>query len=366
MSKAIQNQGNDQVDTISASRYSSLMYNTNGNGSKNGKTPSLKRSADYIGEKGILFRADCLDLLANMRESSVDLAFVDPPFNLGKDYDAPQFSDDMETESYRTWCRAWIAELTRVLKPGGAFFLYHMPKWLMDTGAWMNTLPTLEYKAWIALKMKSGFPIRGRIHPAHYGLLYYVKRGGKPTFNVVRAKSPTCRHCGKLIRDYGGYRKKFERFEDDEGIPWVQISDFWEDTRPARQDKMRKNMTNELPLHVPERAILMASNPGDVVLDCFAGGGSTLHAAYSTDRLFIGSDFGDPTSVLQRIATFIGAKEAKTPDSKILNCFSDSFRSEVIDSALVLKKRPIHNISKIEDVSDSMDKFASKSRVLGF
>ena len=66
------------------------------------------------------------------------------------------------------------------------YFLYHLPVWLIDLGAWLNSLQAVEYKAWIALKMKNGFPIRGRIHPAHYGLLYYVKAGGKPTFNRIR------------------------------------------------------------------------------------------------------------------------------------------------------------------------------------
>src|SRR5947209_2358112 len=42
--------------------------------------------ADYLGSTGLLFRADCLDLLANIRSDSIDLAFVDPPFNLGKNY----------------------------------------------------------------------------------------------------------------------------------------------------------------------------------------------------------------------------------------------------------------------------------------
>lgn len=220
MSKMNLNLAENPVDNISPSRYIYPMKQ------EAAKVALSSGQVDYLCEQGILFRSDCLDLLSHMRDSSVNLIFVDPPFNLGKDYNNPNFSDDMETEDYRNWCRTWLLELVRVLKPGGALFLYHWPKWLMDFGAWMNTLPDLEYKSWIALKMKSGFPIRGRIHPAHYGLLYYVKRGGVPTFNVVRTKSPTCRHCGKLIRDYGGYRKKFERFEDEEGVPWIQIIAF--------------------------------------------------------------------------------------------------------------------------------------------
>ena len=332
---------------------------------QNGNRPTRSKiEASYVSKNGILFRADCLDMLANIRENTVDLAFVDPPFNLGKEYNT-DFSDEMETEAYRSWCRAWLSELTRVLRPGGALFLYHWPRWLMEIGAWLNTLPALEYKSWIALKMKSGFPIRSRIHPAHYGLLYYVKRGARPTFNVVRHKSPTCRHCGGLVRDYGGYRKKFEKFEDDEGVPWVQISDFWEDTRPARQDKSRELQINELPLHIPERAILMASNPGDVVLDCFVGGGSTLQAAHMHDRLWIGGELGEPVAALQRIATFIGEAETNKPSQRLLSCFTDS-QQLALKTSVNGHKRPISAVGKIGEVSGSMDKFASKSKVIGF
>lgn len=218
----------------------------------NGAEGALLTNA-FQGRNGILLQGDCLDLLANLRTDSVDLAFLDPPFNLGKDYKVADFSDAMATEVYRGWCRTWLLEVIRVLRPGGALFLYHVPAWLMDFGAWLNERNIVHYKAWIALKMKSGFPIRGRIHPAHYGLLYYVKRDGVPTFNVARVRSPKCRECGELIRDYGGYRKKYRRFEDQDGDLWVQLSDFWEDTRPASHEKARENRINELPLQIPER-----------------------------------------------------------------------------------------------------------------
>jgi site-specific DNA-methyltransferase (adenine-specific) len=298
-----------------------------------------------------------------MRKESVDLAFIDPPFNLGKDYKIHGFRDrSLNEEEYRGWCRTWIIELAKILKPGGALFLYHWPKWLMDLGAWMNTVSTLEYRSWIAMKMKSGFPIRGRLHPAHYGLLYYVKKGPKPTFNVVRSKSPTCRSCGELVRDYGGYKKTYDRFRDADGSLWVQISDFWEDTRPARQEKSREYQVNELPLQIPERAILMATNPGDVVLDCFAGGGSTLHAAHLTGRYWVGADFGAPTAALRRLGTFIGTEEVSAPSPKILNCFNERFAEEVLRVRLG-KRRPVRQVNLLAR-TDAEEKYASKSRII--
>jgi site-specific DNA-methyltransferase (adenine-specific) len=314
----------------------------------------------------MFFHADCLKFLPYIETGSIDMVFVDPPFNLGKQYERDHYNDSMATEVYRTWCHDWLLELVRVIRPGGALFLYHWPFWLMQLGAWLQTLPAIQYKSWIALKMKSGFPIVGRLHPAHYGLLYFVKKGAKATFNKVRHRTPTCRHCGKMTRDYGGYRKKFEKYEDEDGIPWIQISDFWEDTRPARQDKTRDNQINELPLHIPERAILMATNPGDVVLDVFGGGGSTFHAAQMHDRLWVGSELGDTTPTIRRLNSFFDAP-IELPKGRLRQCFSEDFwNGKVADVDVAALKATIGRVAPIENIVGSMDEYGSKSKTLGF
>ena len=321
----------------------------------------------YTSPEGILFQGNCLALMNNMLPDSVDLVFADPPFNLSKQYNTKAFTDTLETEEYRSWCHLWLLEAIRVLRPGGALFLYHWPKWLMDLGQWLNSLPSLEYRSWIALTMKSGFPIKSRLHPAHYGLLYYTKVGHKPTFNVVRQKAPTCRHCGKEIRDYGGYRSKFEKYEDADGIPWIQISDFWEDTRPARQDKTRENQINELPLHIPERAILLGSNSGEIILDVFGGSGSTYHAAQLHGRHWIGCELADVTPILQRLQTVFGLHPTETIDPVFDKCLKPDFAKKELD--VFKKEEGITKIKAIEpftDVAGSFQKYASKSKVLGF
>jgi site-specific DNA-methyltransferase (adenine-specific) len=321
----------------------------------------------YTSAEGVLFQGDCIALMGKMLPDSVDLVFADPPFNLGKEYGTKTFTDTLEYEAYKSWCHMWLLEMIRVLRPGGALFLYHWPKWLMELGQWLNSLPSLEYRSWIAMKMKSGFPIRNRLHPAHYGLLYYTKAGTVPTFNVVRHRAPVCRHCGKEIRDYGGYREKFKKFEDADGIPWIQISDFWEDTRPARKDKSRSLQLVELPLHIPERAILMASNPSGIVLDVFGGSGSTYHAAQLHGRRWIGCEIADVTPILQRLKTAFDFN----PTSNIDPIFSRCFKSEFINHELqaFTEDGRLANLVTIElfkDVVRSFDEHASKSRILEF
>ena len=76
---------------------------------------------------GVLYDIDCLHLLTRLRSNTIDTVFADPPFNIGKNY-KNGYDDTVAQSEYLSWCRSWILECCRILKPGGAFFLYAMPE----------------------------------------------------------------------------------------------------------------------------------------------------------------------------------------------------------------------------------------------
>jgi len=239
---------------------------------------------------GCLFAEDCLKTLSHMRSGVVDTVFADPPFNLGKDYKT-HFSDSRTQLGYFGWCRRWIGECSRVLKPGGAFFLYATPQLAVRFSSMLYG--TLDFRHWIALTMKGTYPRGKRLYPAHYALLYFTK-GTPKVFNKLRLPIETCRHCGGEVKDYGGHRKKM----NPEG---VSLTDFWTDTSPNRHRKYKvRPGVNELKLVIPERAILMSTNPGDTVFDPFGGGGSTYEAAEKHQRRWIGTEMYDYEAVKRR------------------------------------------------------------------
>lgn len=241
---------------------------------------------------GILFAKDCLDVMRKFRSEIIDCIFADPPFNLGKDYKSG-FNDKVAQEEYFSWCREWINEGARILKPGGAFFVYATPELAVRFAGFMND--RLDFRHWIALTMKGTFLRGKKLYPAHYALLYYT-RGEPKTFNRIRLPIPTCRHCGGEIKDYGGHRNKLH----PDGL---NLTDFWDDTSPNRHKryKVRKGV-NELKLMIPERAILISTDPSDLVFDPFGGGGSTFQAAELHHRNWIGTELYDCHHIETRLS----------------------------------------------------------------
>ena len=101
---------------------------------------------------GKLYRGDCLEILGGVEDATVDLVFADPPFNLGKDY-GDGIKDSLTEEEYLDWCGGWITECMRVLKPGGAFFLWNLPKWNVELGHFLNQ-KRMMFRHWITVDIK--------------------------------------------------------------------------------------------------------------------------------------------------------------------------------------------------------------------
>lgn len=248
----------------------------------------------YRNEHGALFNEDCLTFLERMESETVDTVFADPPFNLGKVY-GPRVDDFVSEAQYVEWCRSWIDECIRVLKPGGSLFLFNLPRWNVILGAHMLERG-MDFRHWIAISLKLGLPIVGRLYPAHYSLLYYSK--GKPkAFRKIRTPIETCRHCGGDIKDYGGHRGAM----NPDG---VNLTDVWTDIPPVRhwKFKSKKRGANQLSTKLLERVIHLSTEEGDLILDPFGGSGTTFDVAQRHNRYWIGSEIESCDVIIERLS----------------------------------------------------------------
>jgi len=272
----------------------------------------------YMSQHGILYQGDCLKFLSVLPNESVDLVFADPPFNLGKKY-GEGISDQIAHNEYLEWSKNWLCESIRVLKPGGSLFIFNLPKWCIEYGAYLNQQGML-FRHWIACRMPKAFPRGKKMSPAHYGLLYYTK--GEPTvFNKVYTPIQVCRHCRGEIRDYGGHRKSLNEkginlmdvwdmpedvWEDSDDadstkVLWTLAEEMWTDIPPVRHRQHKKRVPNELAPIMLERIIAMASNPEQIIVDPFGGSGTTFYAAERLHRYWIGSEIGNTEPAVERL-----------------------------------------------------------------
>ena len=100
---------------------------------------SKRLSPAFSTDLGAVYKTDCLYLLANLKDESIDCVFADPPFNLAKDYGNGGDKDDLTSADYLKWCYSWIDECVRVLKPGGSFFVYNLPQWAYHLAAHLES-----------------------------------------------------------------------------------------------------------------------------------------------------------------------------------------------------------------------------------
>lgn len=230
--------------------------------------------------EGSIICSDALDFLGSLRSDIADIVFLDPPFNLGKKYGEREEDADLLTKpDYLEFIHQVLDESIRIVNPGGALYLYHIPQWAIRLGSYLDKRMTFRH--WIAVSMKSNFARGHFLYPAHYALLYFTK--GEPRiFNRPKISPLTCRHCGNYVRDYGGY---VQYVEDG-----VNLSDIWEDLSPVRHSNKKHGSSNELPLSLTQRIVQISGQEDGLLVDPFVGTGTSIIAAVEIGMRFLACD----------------------------------------------------------------------------
>ena len=239
--------------------------------------PLLEKSLSETSLMDKIILGDAIEVMKEIPSNSIDMTFADPPFNLKKSYS--HYIDSKQLGEYNRWCKEWIGEMVRITKPTGSIFIHNLPKWLTYHSYYLNKKAIFRH--WIAWDAM-GAPLGKTLLPNHYGILYYVKSDNFK-FNDLRMPHLRCRSCGELLADYGGKKRLIHPFG-------VLLSDVWTDIHRIRHTTRRDVHPCQLPVHLLERLVLMATDEEDVVLDPFLGTGTTAIAAKKLGRHYIGID----------------------------------------------------------------------------
>jgi len=228
-----------------------------------------------------IIQGDCIEVLRQIPDDSVQMVFADPPFNLKKKYN--RYKDKQEQDKYLKWCYDWLDQMIRILHPTGSLYVHNIPKWLTYYAAYLNE--KIIFRHWIAWEA-AGAPMGKTLLPSHYGILFYTKSKQNYKFYDVRFPHKRCRTCGTFHKDYGGKKDLMHPFG-------TLLSDVWNDIHRIRHNKRRDEHPCQLPIPLLERLILMSTDEKDIVVDPFIGTGTTAIAAKRLGRRYIGIDI-DP------------------------------------------------------------------------
>jgi site-specific DNA-methyltransferase (adenine-specific) len=241
-------------------------------------------------------RGDCLDLLARMPDASVHLAFADPPFNIGYDYDS--YDDRLAADVYLKWSKQWMGEVGRVLRSDGTFWLAIGDEYAAELKVTATRELGFTCRSWVVWYYTFGVHCKYKFARSHAHLFQFVKNPEAFTFNTDAVRVPSAR---ELV--YGDKRASpTGRLPDDtwilrpQDLPegFAADGDTWYFPRVCGTFKERSGWHGcQMPEQLLGRIIRASSHEDDVVLDPFGGSGTTLAVAKKLGRRFIGLELSE-------------------------------------------------------------------------
>jgi len=295
------------------------------------KTEESNLPADL---KDRILCGDCLEMVKRIPDNSIDFAFSDPPYNLGKKYLG--YSDDLEIQDYFQWCDEWLVEMARVLKPGRTLAVLNIPLYAIRHFLFMKTI--LKFQNWIAWDALS-FPVR-MVMPAHYAVLCFSK--GNPrklpglSDNSKQIEIPSMPGTFKTLEPLAdGYCLRGDCAYDRalrNVIDRTPLTDLWGDIHRLKHNSRRVDHPCQLPPQLMYRLITIFTKRGEVVFDCFNGAGTTTLTAHQLGRRYVGIECSEKY-----------CKITEERHAEILNG-TDPFRKE--DRVLTSKNSPVARLKK--------------------
>ena len=228
-------------------------------------------------EVDVIYNEDCLEGMKRIPDGSIDCIITSPPYWKGFEYEA-YFNS---YKQYLDWCKLWLKECKRILKPNGTFYL--------------NVINDSEItiRAFELMEMAT----REIMFKLHDTIVWY--RYNQQPANTSRQLTNQCeyifmfRHTSANVElnKIAAYEKNPHIFKTKNvGNVWEipfnsgkkSVSGF------GRKETKSKWGHSGFPIELPETCILLSTNECDVVLDMFMGSGTTAVAAINTNRHYIG------------------------------------------------------------------------------
>ena len=239
----------------------------------------------YNKDRQTIYNGDAIQVLeSKIEDKSIDLIFVDPPYNIGKDFNGRK--DKWETDQeYLDWCYKWVDLCLRKLKDNGSFYAMTSTQFIPYFDLYLRDKVSILSRI-IWSYDSSGVQAKNYFGSMYEPILFCVKDPKNYTFNsdeiLVEAKTGAKR---KLI----DYRKNPPQPYNTEKVP----GNVWDFPRVRYRMAEYENHPTQKPIALLERIIKASSNEGDTILDPFSGTFTTSFVAKSLNRKSIGIEIDE-------------------------------------------------------------------------
>ncbi len=239
--------------------------------------------------KSTLINGDCLEVLRQIPDNSIDFCFADPPYNIKKKYES--WNDGIDIREYFEWCDKWITELARIIKPNRTVALLNIPQWAVRYFKHLTTL--LYFQDWIIWEAL-GLPVR-MIMPAHYTILCFSKGEPRQLPGITRLNHSELEltALNTFKQDYCTRNSCIKKRLNVQLQDKEFISNLWWNIHRLKHNSKRVDHPTQLPPMFMYRLISLFTNEDEIVLDPFNGVGTTSLCAEQLNRTFIGIELSE-------------------------------------------------------------------------
>jgi site-specific DNA-methyltransferase (adenine-specific) len=235
-----------------------------------------------------IYNLDCFDFLNKIDDNSINLAVIDPPYNMSKaDWDTFKSHQAFLDFTYK-----WIDALLPKLKQDGSLYIFNTP---FNSAFIMQYLVSkgMFFQNWITWDKRDGLGASKRKYSNGQETILFFTKSDKHIFNYNDIRVPYESTDRILHASEKGILKNGKRWFPNPkgrfcGEVWHITSERHKQKVNGKVQKM-EHLTPK-PFDLVERIIKASSKRGDLVLDCFVGSGTTAFVAKSLDRNFICAD----------------------------------------------------------------------------
>jgi site-specific DNA-methyltransferase (adenine-specific)/adenine-specific DNA-methyltransferase len=272
--------------------------------------PEKDVSAKFIIPKtmGInqVYQGDCFELIKQIDNEAIDLIVCDGPFGVTTN----QWDKIKNIQEYNL---NLIKLFSRVLKNGGSLYLFGKP----DCLDFINYRPFLNLNSKIVWYQPSRLAQGRTKYTNNYDIIAYFTKGKARAFNLDQIRVPQLvelehrKRCENVPSVVNGkfHKTKFNGNGKNPGDVWGDIKQL---TYKSKELVSREFLnTIQKPLKLIERIVKASSQEGDLVLDPFAGVGTTLAICQELSRNFIGFEISpDYVEICKKRIKEVKSKQA--------------------------------------------------------